>query len=336
MARELELEVANFVCRFGDDKVMGDLLDQVVIPAFFADEIRDARGTEYFFTRQDLSYLKGSDIDSLALSCRFIKNTTLKRYQIYSEAKGIVHDEKSLESAPSAIAILLLHSHRLLYVKEVPGAPTVQQFGSTFKYFMRNIVMAHRDAVYGERVESGEKVTRKQVANDIPIPTVDVVPIPASESLKDFIARFEVLSTLKVELAPTNNEVDNEDFFKQLRGTKKEVGSATTRLVHTNSNGLDKKGVYEHVNAAKQGNAYVTMVGEDQNGDELRGNNNDFSVRANIGEAGMDYAAILAKSYTQFSSLVKKGVVTLGKASDDLTKRLRASLKRHSEGASDE
>jgi hypothetical protein len=139
-----------------------------------------------------------------------------------------------------------------------------------------------------------------------------------------------------MEIAPTNNEVDNEEFFKQLRGTKQEVGSARTRLTHSNPKGLDKDGVYDHVDAAKQGNVYVTMSGEDKNGDELVGNNTDFSVRASIGETGMNYSAILSKAFSQFSSLVNKKIVTFGKANDDLAKRLRAALKRHNEGDVDE
>ena len=331
MAKQLELEVANFVCRFGETSVLADRLDDVVIPAFFSYVVRNSRGTKYFFTRQELSYLRGSQTDSMALSCRFIKNTTLKRYQVYSEKKGIIHDEGSLPSAPSAVAILLLKSHRLLYVKEVPGAPSIGQFGSTFKYMMREIVMSHRDDLYHKRQQSGEKVTRKQVAADVPIPNVDVVPIPASESLKEFLERFEVLSTLKVELAPTNNEVDNEDFFKKLRGTKQEVGSSKTRLVHTNPAGLDKDGVFEHVEAAKQGNAYVTMIGKDEGGDDLKGDNTDFSVRAAIGEKGMDYLAVVDEAFSQFSSLVRRGVVQLGQASDDITRRLQASMRRFRE-----
>ena len=335
MTRELELEVANFVCKFSEDEVLADRLADVVIPAFLSDEQRNIKGTEYFFTDQKIGPLDSRDISSLALTCRFIKNTTLKRHQIFAEGE-IVADEQSLASAPSAIAILLLQSHRLLYVKEVPGAPSMQQFGATFKYFMRNVVMAHRDATYSERAESATPLTRKQIADTIPIPSVDVVPVPTSESLKKFINRFKALRFLRVELAEVNNEVDNEAFFEQLRETKAELGSSNTQLLHKNPLGLDKDAVLEHVEAAKQGTSYVTMKGEDVNGDELVGNNTDFSVRVTLGAAGMGLQACIRKAYTQFTSLVERKVLVVGRTSTAVANKVQAAWKAYLELEEDE
>lgn len=328
MPRSLELEVANFVCRFGEKFVMNDLLKEVVIPAFFSDEKRSIKGTDYFFIEQYMQYLgEEGDLESLALCCRFVKNTTLKRHQIYSPDRGIVHDERALKSAPSSIAVLLLQSHRLLFVREVPGAPSMGQFGATFKHRMRDEVMALHSARYDELQERGETITRKQLKEDLPIPEIDVTPLTSSEALQAFIDRFGILTSLKVELAPTNNELDNEEFFADTREAQELVGGRKTTLTHTNSNGLDKEGCLEHVAAAKQGNLHVEMKGKDHNGDDLKGNNSDFSVRASLGATEVDLDNGVARAYSRYKQLKEDDVVSEGAHLNDYAVKLREAFR---------
>jgi hypothetical protein len=330
MPRELELEVGNFVCKFGEKLVLVDLLDEVVLPAFFADTTREYRDTEYFFTERQFAYLRKGDADSLALICRFVKNTILRRHQIYSETEGIVHDEQSLPSAPSAVAVLLLKTHRLLYVREVPSAPSMHQYASTFKYLMRNAVFEHRNSIYELRRDSGERVSRTQVKQLIPVPDVHVVPLVSRESLEAFIKRFEKLTSLKVELATTNSELDNEDFFKNLRKRKDEVGSATTIVQHRNPTGLNKKGCTEHVEAAKQGNAYVEMRGVDKNGADLVGNNDNFSIRATLPEHPQSVKRTANASVDKYFELLADKVITIGDFTDDQVQKITESFGRFS------
>lgn len=326
MAKQLELEVANFVCRFGDKLVLNDLLSEIVIPSFFADTTRSSRGTQYFFIDQELRYLEDENVESLALCCRFVKNTTLKRHQIYSPSKGIVSDERSMDSAPTSLAVLLLYSHRLLFVKEVPNAPTMQQFGTTFKYRMRDAVLDFHSSQLDQRVRAGEKITKKAIAEQFPIPDVSVTPITSKEALKTFIERFEVLTTLKIELAPTNNELDNEEFFEDTREAKEQVGSSKTTLTHHHSKGLDKKGVLEHVEAAKQGNLQVEMRGKDKNGDDLKGDNEDFSVKATLGTSQVSFDEGVQKSYSRYNDLKAAKIVTEGQQQHDYAEKLREAF----------
>ena len=235
MARKLELEVSNFIVRFGEKFVLGDMMDEIVLPAFFSGEKRTYGDTSYFFYEPEFRLLDPKDKKSFALVCRFVKDTVLKRHQIFSERKGIVEDEDEIKSAPSALAILLLNTHRLLYIKEVPGAPTAKQFGATFRHFLREATMEYQESQYDQLIDEGEKATKKGMKTLYPIPSVDVVPIVAKESLKKFLNRFELLRTLKVELAQTNNEVDNDELFKDLRIVKDNVGSKKTVVTHQNT-----------------------------------------------------------------------------------------------------
>lgn len=328
MARDLELEVANFVCRFTDTLMLVDLLDEVVLPAFFSDSRRTYAQTDYFFTTPRFEYLNKSDPASLALTCRFIKDTVLKRHQYYTPEDGIVPDEQSLQSAPSAIAALLLANHRLLYVREVPSAPSLTQFGSTFRYFMRNAVMAYRSSLFEQGRQSGERPTKKKLAEQVPVPDISVVPVVSSESLKDFVDRFETLSAVKIEIAPTNNELDNGPLFAKLRDSKKQVGAAKTVVMHKNPEGLNKTGIVKHLEAAKQGNALVEMRGTDKQGDELTGNNEHFSVRANLGMAEAPIEQTTRAAFGKYEELVGNQVIDLGKPEKPVVDKVVAAYRR--------
>lgn len=331
MARQLDIEISNLVCRFGPKLVLNDLLEEVVIPAFFRVNARDFGETQFFFTEQTFGYLKEGDIDSLALHCRFIKSTVLRRHQVYSPSKGLVTDEKSIESAPSAVAILLLKSHRLLYVREVPHAPAPAQFGTTLKHFLRLSMSAFQNERYQAERQAGSKVTKKAIKARYPSPEVDVIPVVSSESLKHFVNRFKSLNTLKFEIAPTNSELDNSEFFKMLRESKSNVASKTTVIQHHNPNGLNKAQCVSTVEAAKQGNAHIYMKGTDSNGDELKGNNENFSVRATLEEPGEEYDALAIDAYEKYEELVEDKVVVIGYPTRDDSKKLQDVFKRYQE-----
>jgi hypothetical protein len=332
MARPLDLEIANFVCRFGDRLVLNDLLEEVVLPAFFREDARQYGETQYFFTDQKFGYLKKDNIDSLALRCRFIKNTVLRRHQIYSPTDGLVSDEQALESAPSAIAILLLKSHRLIFLREVPFAPTPAQFGTTFQHFLRQSMESYHLAAYQEGNRSGRRITKKSLRDQFPFPSVDVVPVVSSESLKHFVKRFDVLNTLKIEVAPTNSELDNSELFRMLRASKEDVASQKTVVQHQNPKGLDKDGCIAHVEAAKQGNARIQMKGVDENGDALIGNNENFSVHASLGEPadGVDERA--TDAFEKYEELVDNKVIDIGKPTRDDTDKLKDVYHRFEQG----
>ncbi len=331
MDRPLDLEIANFVCRFGDRLVLNDLLEEVVLPAFFREDPRRYGETQYFFTDQEFGYLKRNNVDSLALRCRFIKNTVLRRHQVYSPTEGLVSDEKSLESAPSAVAILLLKSHRLIYLREVPFAPSPAQFGTTFQQFLRSAMEAYHHDLFQDAIHSGNRVTKKSLRQKFPLPTVDVVPVVSSESLKHFVQRFDSLNTLKIEVAPTNSELDNSAFFKQLRASKEKVDSQKTVVQHHNAKGLDKDGCIAHVEAAKQGNARIQMKGVDANGDSLIGNNENFSVHATV-EPGDGVDERAKDAFEKYEELVDDKVIDLGKPTRDDSEKLKEIYKRFEQG----
>lgn len=71
----------------------------------------------------------------IAIAGRFIKNTELSREQYENDKGELIRDTQGMPSAPSAIFVLMLNSHRLLYVAETKFAPNLNTFKATVDSF---------------------------------------------------------------------------------------------------------------------------------------------------------------------------------------------------------
>ena len=152
----------------------------------------------------------------------------------------------------------------------------------------------------------------------------------SKEALTAFVKRFEVITSLSVEVRPTNNEIDNEDFFEDARDVREQVNSAKTTLAHQNSRGLDKEGCLKHVKAAQHGNLEVTFRGKDHNGDDIKGDNSDFSVKASLGVNELKSDSGLKQVYSKYEQLKDDGVVAVAEQVHDYADKLREAFKLHS------
>ena len=141
MAFTKKLEFGNYTLKFGEAKVLLDLFRDIVMPSFH--EMKHVRSLkdkgEYFFLDTKLITLEDNpNAPVLGISGRIVKNTILKRDQIFRKNGGLIEDKSELETAPSSTFLLILNNHRLIISKEVPGAPTIQNFQSTSQYCLKH------------------------------------------------------------------------------------------------------------------------------------------------------------------------------------------------------
>lgn len=328
-----QLELANLICKFGD-KVLLDLAHEVVLPAFRNETHRRTFGeTSYFFL--DVAVGSFEDIDGIpspAVIGRLVKNTTLERRQLFDEGTGkLVKAPHSLPSSPSSIFVLLLSVHRLLYVREMPGAPSLDVFRATLLRFLRAEHESFVAGRYQEQKGADPKTTRKKVLEEFPKPTLDLIPLTSDEDLEAFVSQFGVLTQFQVVLKNRNDEVDDNEFFEGLQKRKDKVKSATSTLTHRSSAGLDKNEVLAEAKAAtEQGNQIVNLVGTDPTGAKLWGNNERFQLKHTIANLGDTVPKAAEQMFNVFRRLVANRAVKLP-ILDDATKQkieeLRKSLK---------
>lgn len=335
--KEPTLEMANFICRFGDTYKLLDLYDQVVHSAFFGNRSRKYDRTKYFiFQPQLLKLEENNGTPVVGLAGRFVKDTYLEREQIFDPNVGIVPDSQEMESAPSSLFLLVLNVHRLLYVKETVGAPSLSAFRSTVLSFLKDSHGTFTNAIYDRNVSERErdpntlKLKKKSILSKYPRPHLEVIPLASEQSLESFVSKYDLLRSLEIKLVEPNDEIDNEDFFDALRSRKDSINSASTVLKHSNTKGLDKNETVTQLKAvASRGNQKIKMDGVDEYGDKLSGNNESFKVKTPIPLEGCNVDVAAKRMYQSFLGLVAHGVIKVPEISTETKFKVKAISEKH-------
>lgn len=355
--KSLNMEMGNLICKFGQNKVLLDLADEIVFPSFFdTNLIRSYDKTRYFFHDVKKVILNDDENNQvIGIAGRFIKDTTLQREQIFEQERGLIKDTETMRSSPSAIFLLILNYHRLIYVREMSDAPTKETFKSTLLNFLREkhknfinseyetyknlsksissqqeidsnmkISISKLNALAGRTVidlsqkESDKQlVTKKLLLEIVPYPSLELIPLTTTDSIEDFIKKYDVLKTLEISLFDRNDENDNEPFFEELQKRKDKLGSHKSTLKHTNSKGLKKDvAIHEISEATAQGNQSVKLQGIDLEGDILSGNNEKFQIRKSIDDLSDKPEKAAKELYQSFNGLVKEGLIKLPETSE--------------------
>ena len=312
------IEMANLICRFGE-QVLLDHFDNIVYPAFTNEELSRSYGdTKYFFEKVDLIHLESDgDEEVLGLVGRFIKDTKLRREQIFVQGEGLKHAPRSMQSSPSALFLLVLNSHRLIYLKETTDAPTKDAFRSTLLLFLQK---THSQLLRSKLAEVDEqelgrdakREAKDAIREQLPRPTLQLIALTSEESIEEFIRGYEILSQIRISFADRNDESDLDEFFEQLQRSKESIGSTNTALVHRSKDGLDKDEAVQQVAAATaQGNQTVILRGTDDGGETIVGNNEKFQLKAPIKDISDEPENAGHQMYESFKALVDRGLVRL-------------------------
>lgn len=181
MSSGRQVSFANFICKFGEHKNLLDVAEDIVIPAFIDCENFEPRGysdTRYFFYQTKLLNLGGPRKPLLAIAGRFIKDTTLRSEQVFERGRGLVRKEGALDSAPSAIFVLILNTHKVIYCPETAYSPSISSFRSTAYSYIRQSQRRFIQSEYERRIairenslrngdDALERVTKKKVVGRI-------------------------------------------------------------------------------------------------------------------------------------------------------------------------
>ena len=149
------------------------------------------------------------DVPVIGVAGRFVRQTKLKRSQVFTEDHQLREDQRELDSAPSSLFLLILNNHRLLFCREMAGAPTLQQFLSTSRYCL---AQAHKTYIDEELKKlsfssvNDKASARKLLLFDTPYPSLRITPLLDGGELSIYINRFSIINKLTVKLLRTNRE----------------------------------------------------------------------------------------------------------------------------------
>lgn len=315
VVRQHDLSFANFILRFGANEVLLDYAAEIVVPAFTADGAVRTRGeTTYRFFQVTLSKIGEEESGPiLALSGHFIKDTVLRRQQIFRRDRGLVEDAFAIESAPSAFFVLILNNHRLLYFAETASAPSLESFRATAEYLMRArwheyVRYRHeRDNVTRRGVE---RITLKEMRTRIPPPVLAVVPVAGEEAITEVIQRFKTIKQIRFKLIEPNDEIDASAAIAAVEQSLRPVRPDRLEVVASRPRGLDKDEVAIKVGEVAEGqNTEIEIDGEDPEGARIKADNDEFALSVPIDKPPENDEALKDKLVETHDTLVGEGKV---------------------------
>lgn len=322
--QDIAMEAANFTLKF-DEKNLLEYIEEIVIPAFTLKRTRRYGDTTYFFTDVAVQEIQGIP----CITGRFIKDGVLLAEQRYEKGE-IIQDERTMQSSPSAVFVLMLDTHRLIFGKETKHPPTIQMFEATATRFLRDAHKEFVDLQVKEAKAAGQKLTKVEANRQHPYPVLQVVPLTSEGDVKAFIKKFSKLKRVQYTFTPRNDEADNAGFFfDSAQEQQQNVGSKKLTITHSNPEGLQKDQVLIEVTAAtSQGNQVVKLKGVDNSGDELIGDNADFQIKKKIEVPGRRIKIVADYLVSGFMDWVSMKLIKLppiDKRTQQKLEQLRAS-----------
>ncbi|RST52648.1 hypothetical protein [Variovorax sp. MHTC-1] len=340
---------ANFICHFGARELL-HYFEQIVAPAFLTDNSRTYKDKAYFFHDVQLINLGSRDQPEWAIGGNFVKSMIVRSEQRYDQQTNTLRPaNESMETAPSAVFVLLLRSHKLIYMLKTGGAPAIESFRSTALHFIAKarldfinrlyrIAQENEDDLPEEVVEAAKgeddepvKVTKKRLQEIVEAPELEVVPLANDDSLREFIKRFKVLRSATVQLLKPNSELDNDDFFEAFRDRSEDVKATQSTIIYRNKEGLAKAKVATQLESvAGDGNSQIRLEGIDANDQKLRGSNDEFKIVSLVDPVDRPLPATITHLGHLFKQQVANGAIKLAprQPNPGLDERLAGSIAR--------
>lgn len=142
------IELANFNCTFSDQyEPMLQYFEKVVYPAFLDNQIvreykiNEKSSNKYYFTEVEIVFTE--KLGYVLKGC-IVKETSYRGKSIVDKNKKIVElpedTEHKLEHAPYSIFGIILKNHRLFFIKNEGGSPSLTTFKATTQYVFEKYI----------------------------------------------------------------------------------------------------------------------------------------------------------------------------------------------------
>lgn len=324
--RRHDLQIANFICTFGEAGELLDQLDEIVIPSFFDDTLVRSRGNSSYYIYEPFWIDLGSDGKrDLAIAGRFVKDTTLTREQVLQRGK-LIEDYEEMQSSPSAFFVLLLRDHRLLYFGETAHAPDLRTFRSTMQIFLRKKWRILQAAMHSAQ---DNKLTHKQLRSNLPMPVLDIVPAAKSASIKKLLSEFDKITQVRFRLIRPNKETDASEVFQAVRDRLQPLDPARLDVELAQGQGLDPGETAEALDETAKGmNTDIIVRGSDEQGNKLKVENDDLALRIPIDDPPTARKSLSKRLYKMLKSQVQNGTVLRHQPVKSVRKKLKKLAKQ--------
>lgn len=164
--------IANFNLVFygKDEEPLLSQFDTILMPALISGEKRTSGDSKYFLL--DVGIQQDED-DEYVLKGLIVKQTVLEVKSDLDENGRLIEKDEKYPTAPFSMFAIYLKNHRMVYVQNQKGSPSLDNFKATIKYLLN---------LYVDKKS-------KELNKELPIPILNVVGIPMRKKIKRCLGR---------------------------------------------------------------------------------------------------------------------------------------------------
>ena len=216
-------QIANFNVVFGQgERPMLDFFDTIIYPAFVSGISRSSGENEYLFKNVEIQ----NNNENYVLTGKIVKKTVLEiKSDLDSKGELIEKDEK-YSSAPYSSFVINLLNHRMIFMLNQKGSPTLSSFRSTVSYVIEEYIkQINKDLDENEKYEFA---------------ITNVVGIPSARSMDELLENVEKVNKLTLKFFPLNGDMDySEAFGLMANDVRKELNCKTGSIVFNSPKSID-------------------------------------------------------------------------------------------------
>ncbi len=212
-------QIANFNVTFGNEAIpMLDFFDTVIYPAFKSKNIRIINDNSYLFLNIEIhEYSPYSHV----LTGVLVRKTTLEIKSDLTSDGNLIEKDEQYSTAPYSLFAINLRNHRMVFMPNQKGSPSLASFQSTAKHVINSYI----------------KTENQKRCNDnkLEYAEIHVVGIPNAETIDNLLDNVKKIKRLTLRFYPLNGDIDYSEAFDILTNQmRKTLGCKTGEVVFNN------------------------------------------------------------------------------------------------------
>ena len=191
------VQVANFNVVFGEDEhPMLDYFDTIIYPSMSSGISKKMSEDEYLFKNIEIDK---NQKEYYVLRGIIVKKTILEIKSDLNEQGELIEKDEKHPSAPYSLFAINLLNHRMIFMPNQKGSPTLANFRSAVKYVINAYI----------------KVKNKELdaEHKLDYALVNVVGIPSAHSMDALLKDVAKISSLTLRFYPLNGDIDYTEAF---------------------------------------------------------------------------------------------------------------------------
>lgn len=212
-------QVANFNVVFLEKHNEAPLLqyfDTVVMPALQSEIKRIDGDTSYLFT--DIKIIKDEEND-FVLAGNIVKKTMIEIKSDLDLEGNLIDKDDKYSAAPYSTFAIYLKNHRMVYVKNQKGSPTIKTFSSVVKFVLSQYIKKYN-------------AEQENEAERLPFPCINIVGIPMRRNIEEALKEVSKITRLTLKFYPLNGDQEFGEMFGTLiSDMRKTAGSKNSEMV---------------------------------------------------------------------------------------------------------